>query len=132
MAEATKDNRHGHPKDWLAGEPEKDKKQRNRLRILLTAIAVGIILFIICVLLAIGRANVRGYIPTLILELDLTPFGKPPLVLGQIKLPEVSAKEPMPESLDFPAQTIETDLEFDEPFTPVVTRRVEYVPVYEY
>lgn len=124
-------NRHGHPKEyWLAGEPEKDKKQRSRLRILLTAITVGIILFIICVLLAIGRAQVVGYIPTLILELNLSPIGKPPLVLATITLPKISGD--YPDTLEFPAPgELQQDLEFDQSFTPVVNRRVEYVPVYE-
>lgn len=130
MPETPINTHHNHPPDyWLSGKAETDKKDKIRLKILLTAIGIALLLLIICVLLAIGRANVKGYIPTLILELDLTPIGKPPLVLGTIKLPQVSGK--FPEKLKFPEQTLQKDLEFNQAFTPVISRRVEYVPVYD-
>lgn len=109
--------------------PPEDKKFKTRLRILLAAIIVGLIIFILCILLTIGRAQVEGYIPTLILELDLTPIGKKPIVLGTIKLPEI--QQPYPDKLDFPAKTFEQDIAFDQPFNPTVKRRVEYEPVYK-
>ncbi|GEM_PF-2593420 len=123
-------NRHSHPSDyWLAGKNEGDKKQRNRLRILLAAIGIALVILIICILLAIGRAQVTGYIPTLILELDLSPIGRPPLVLTTVQLPKISGD--YPEKLEFPAPDIRQNLEFDQSFTPVINRRVEYRPVYE-
>lgn len=124
-------DRHGHPVDyWTGGKPGANKKEKTRLKILLAAIGIGLLLFILCILLAIGKARVSGYIPTLILELDLSPIGKPPVVLGAIKLPEVSS--PYPEQLEFPTGNIEKEISFDTPFTPVVNRRVEYKPVYQY
>lgn len=123
-------SRHGHPPQyWMPEQAALDKKQKLRLRILLIALFVALVLLILCILLAIGRANVRGYIPTLILELDLTPIGKPPIVLGTIKLPQFSDK--IPEALAFPEQSFEQNIEFDQSFSPVINRRVEYVPVYD-
>ena len=124
-------DRHGHPPDyWTAGKPEGNKKEKTRLRILLAAIGIGVLLFILCILLALGKAQVSGYIPTLIVELDLSPIGKPPVVLGAIKLPEVST--PYPEQLAFPTGNLEKEISFDQPFSPIINRRVEYKPVYQY
>lgn len=120
---------HNHPADFWTADQGKEKKQKNRLRILLTAIGIALLLFVICILLAIGRAQVTGYIPTLILELDLSAIGKPPLVLTTITLPTISGV--YPEKLEFPAPDIQQDLNFDQPFSPVINRRVEYQPVYE-
>lgn len=121
--------KHGHSSQYWAPEPGLDKKEKLRLKILLIAIFVAAVIFILCILLAIGRANVRGYIPTLILELDLTPIGQKPILLGKIDLPQFSDK--IPEALAFPEQTLKQNIEFDQPFTPVINRRVEYQPIYE-
>lgn len=131
MAEQIINTHHGHPADfWTPEEREEKKKQRNRLRILLAAIGVALILLIICIVLAIASAQITGYVPTLIVELDLTPIGKAPVVLATVKLPPIST--PFPEKLDFPTPTVQKDLAFDKSFSPVVNRRVEYVPVYKY
>lgn len=123
-------NRHSHSPDyWAADKPEMDKRDKVRLRILSAALFVALVLFILCILLTIGRANVTGYIPTLIIELDRSLIGKPPLVLGTVQLPKMSGD--FPDRLEFPAQTVQGDVEFDQAFTPKINRRVEYRPVVE-
>lgn len=121
---------HTHPSGyWLAGNNEEDKKQKNRLRILIAGIVIALILLIICIILAIGRAQLTGYVPTLIMELDLSPIGKPPLVLATVQLPKIFP--PFPVKLEFPDPKIQQELKFDQSFTPVINRRVEYVPIYK-
>lgn len=121
--------RHNHSADFWTADKRGDKKQKNRLRILLTAIGIALLLLVICIFVAIGEAQVTGYIPTLILELDRSPIGKSPLVLTTIQLPQISGD--YPKKLEFPAPDIQQDLNFDQPFSPVINRRVEYQPVYE-
>lgn len=131
MPEPILNNRHAHSPDyWSAGEKEKeDRKFKIRLRILLAAIIIAALIFILCIILTIGKAQVRGYIPTLILELDLSPIGKDPIVLGTIKLPEI--QQPFPDKLDFPGKTFEQNIAFAQSFSPTVKRRVEYEPVFK-
>lgn len=122
-------SRHSHSSDFWTNDNKGDKKQKNRLLILMTAIGIALLILIICILLAIGEAQVTGYIPTLILELDRSPIGESPLILTTIQLPKIFGE--YPKKLEFPEPDIQYDLEFDKSFSPVINRRVEYQPVYE-
>ena len=111
-----------------------DGKKKKKLRIIIGALVIAFILLVICILTDLGlnplypTGTPKGYIPTVTLALDRSLLGQEPLILATVSLPMMV--QPLPTTLAFPMPKLETKLQLDKQFSPVITPTVTYKPAY--